>query len=161
MSFHDDECSDHVHNVGFEGNEAVPISNPDDFYDRLDRRLSGEDAAGRRGDVQGNGFCARGRARLHLQQPGALNVIAGRALAFQFWLAPTDSRYQRVSQIAADCGLTKAALSKAVLQFADAMQVRLPVGKRKGTRQSFRDKQLALVAEHRHASDTRKRAKTA
>jgi len=89
----------------------------------------------------------------------ALNCIAGRALALQFWLAPTESKYDSVSQIAADVGLTKAALSKSVLQLADAMQVRLPVGKRKGTRQSFREKQLQLVEQHKHASDTRRRAK--
>jgi hypothetical protein len=58
MAFYDNEHADHLHATGFdEHNDPVAISNPDDFYDRLDRRLNGEnEGSGRgRGNIQRNG----------------------------------------------------------------------------------------------------------
>jgi hypothetical protein len=160
MSFHGDEYDNHIHEVGFGDNhEAVPVTNPDDFYDRLDRRLNGENEPPAEEDAVTFKEMASALAVVldFICNTPHPNVIAGRALALQFLLPPTESRYESVSQIAEDVKLTKAALSKAVIQFADAMNVRLPVGKRKGTRQTFKEKQLALVAEHKHASDSRRR----
>jgi hypothetical protein len=162
MSFHDDEHDDHIHDIGFEGNEAVPISNPDDFYDQLDRRLAGEEDAPQEDAVTFKEMASALAVVLDFACAGNHpNIIAGRALALQFWVAPTESRYESVSHIAADVGLTKAALSKSVIQFADAMNARLPVGKKKSSRQASARSNLpwsrSIVTQAIHVGARRRR----
>jgi hypothetical protein len=67
-------------------------------------------------------------------------------------LDPINSPYRSLASIALDADLTRAALSKSLLQLFDNNLIHLRMGKTKGSRQIYRQVQLELVAKGRHAS---------
>jgi hypothetical protein len=150
---------DGIHPVGWgDGHEIVPVIEPD--FDAIDRHLSGESEGPEEGTVTFSEMVSAFVRVLDFicknPQPG---VVAGRALALQFWLHPEQSHYDSVAQIALSCGLTRQALSKAVLQFKDSLNIRFPVGKRNGTRDAFRAAQVKAMENGTHASYKRQARK--
>jgi biotin operon repressor len=95
--------------------------------------------------------------------PGPANVItiASKAEAVLFWLDPIQSRYSSLADIARALGITRAAISKQLLDLKDQIGSCVSAGKMSGTRATYRAKQLELVASGKHASDTRRLKKLA
>jgi hypothetical protein len=83
-------------------------------------------------------------------------MAAARANALLHWLRPAESQFSDYSEIANFYGVTKAAVSKSLLNLKDAVGCRLPVGKRNGSRATYSRAQKAAVTDGRHASCARK-----
>jgi hypothetical protein len=82
-------------------------------------------------------------------------MTSARANAILYWLHTEASRFSDYSEIANFHGLTKAAISKALLTLKDEVGCRLPVGKRTQSRATYARAQLKAVAEGRHASQSK------
>jgi hypothetical protein len=67
-------------------------------------------------------------------------------------LDPVNSPYRNLSQIAREAGISRATLSKAVLDLRDSHGIRLRMGKSESARIAYRETQLRLVQLGRHAS---------
>lgn len=157
MRNYSDEHGDHIHSIAFSGDHAEPVTDTDDFYAELDRRLSNEPEPEEQTVTFGEVAYALTKVLDFICAGMHPGVIAGRALALQQWLHPERSNYDGVAQIAVTCGVSKQALSKAVLEWHDSLGMRLPVGKRAGARQVFRETAFAELARGSHVSQTRAR----
>ena len=59
------------------------------------------------------------------------------------------------ASIAKECGYTKQALSKSLVELRDSLGISAGMGKKYYARNAYRDAQLRLVSEGRHAKFTR------
>ncbi len=84
-----------------------------------------------------------------------VRIPASRAYALAFLLWPETSKFSSLSEIAVACGLTKAAVSKSLLDFKDQSGLTISAGKGHYTRGKFRVAQNAAVAKGSHASNIR------
>jgi hypothetical protein len=69
------------------------------------------------------------------------------------WLLRSeDSRFKSIAEIAKAGGLARATLSKALLNFRDAVDFHLGAGKLESSRESYRKAQLEAVENGTHGS---------
>jgi hypothetical protein len=87
-----------------------------------------------------------------------LTHVGARAAALLCLLDPTNSPHGRdsLANIAREANLTRAAISKWIVQFREEADISLTVGKLNSTRKTFRDAQLVAYANGRGAGDVRK-----
>jgi hypothetical protein len=87
------------------------------------------------------------------------NIIASRILALQVLLSPTNAKHGRtdLAAIARDCGITRAAVSKCLIEFRDEVGTSLTVGHRNSSRERCRQAQEYALKRGIHVSNTRKK----
>ena len=85
-----------------------------------------------------------------------IRMTAGRVHSLALLLWPESAKFSSLTAIAEACSCTKAALSKSLLEFKDAVGLPLSIGKNHHTRQVFAESQRKLVKSNRHSSQTRK-----
>ena len=155
-----EDRSGHVHSTGVENNKQVPTYDFD--HDLIDLNLgwteqhedmiSIGDASALLSIVVG-WICQSRR-----ETPADIMAVAAKAEAILWMLNPEQSKYESLTAIATACGYTKAAVSKYLLDFRDQCGFLASGGKLNSSRETFRQTQLNLVKEGRHASvKTRKR----
>ncbi len=88
-----------------------------------------------------------------------LTGAGARAAALLTYLDPVNSRFESLADIARDAGLTRATLSKALLELRDQAGVNLSMGKLAGTRSTYSTAQREAVSKGTHCSATRKDTK--
>jgi hypothetical protein len=67
-----------------------------------------------------------------------LLAVAARCEALLWLIQPTKSQFKSLSEIADAAGLTKASVSKSLLNFRDSVGLRICAGKRNYTRDTYR-----------------------
>jgi hypothetical protein len=89
-----------------------------------------------------------------------LALVGARAAALAVYLDPVhNSKFgSNLAQIAASAGVTKACLSKSLIDFRDAVGLHLSAGKSEGARAKYRQTQINCVAAGNHSSVSRKDA---
>ena len=87
-----------------------------------------------------------------------VNIVASRIMALQVLLSPTSCKFGRtdLAAVARDCGITRAAVSKSMLEFRDQVGTSLTVGHRSSSRENCRLAQEYALKRGIHASDKRK-----
>jgi hypothetical protein len=93
--------------------------------------------------------------------PADIRTVAAKCEALLYWLDPNQSKYSSLTEIAEACQLTRAAVSKQLLNLKDQIGSCVSAGKMSSSRETYRDTQRRLVHEGRHASDTRRLKKLA
>jgi hypothetical protein len=81
-------------------------------------------------------------------------------IALHVLLDPINGPYRNLSQVARAAGISRATLSKAILNLRDLNGIRFAGGKSQLARQTYRETQLMLVANGRHASQKSRKEKT-
>jgi hypothetical protein len=94
---------------------------------------------------------------------GSLQLAGARAAALACYLDPVNNNRfgSTLSQIAEQASCTRAALSKALLDFRDSAGIHLSMGKLSGSRQKYRDTQIKCLEAGRHSSQVRRKKETA
>jgi hypothetical protein len=92
-----------------------------------------------------------------------LSLAGARAASLAVYLDPThNSKFgSNLAQIALEANCTKAALSKALMDFRDDAGIMLSAGKSQGARATYQNVQRRLVHEHKHSSDIKAAKKLA
>lgn len=88
-------------------------------------------------------------------KPDTVNGIAGRAESLHAYLDPGNSRYSSLAEVGRAYGLTRAALSKSLLELRDSCGIHLCLDKRAFTRDRYRQAQNAAVKAGVHSSNVR------
>jgi hypothetical protein len=91
---------------------------------------------------------------------GGMASKGARAEALRLFLSPTESPYASLQEIADESGVTKAALSAALMDLRKALGLGLTMGKVAGSSENYRKAQLAAKAAGIHSSFTRKDLKS-
>jgi transposase-like protein len=86
-----------------------------------------------------------------------LTYCGARAAALLCLLDPINAPHHRdsLANIAREAGVTRAAISKWIVQFREEADISLTVGKLNSTRETFRNAQLEAVANGTHAGQVR------
>jgi len=98
-----------------------------------------------------------------LSTNGNLASSGARAAVLQYYLNPNESEFGSLQEIAEAAGVTRAALSAALLDLRKALDLKATMGKRDYCREVYSDAQKAAMKAGVHSSHTRKdsRAKRA
>lgn len=91
-----------------------------------------------------------------LAQSKDFRFSGAKVAALAALLDPVNSDYRNLSQIARAAGISRATLSKAILNLRDSNGIRFRMGKSDGARLTYRETQLRLFAAGRHASQVKK-----
>jgi len=92
-----------------------------------------------------------------LSQSKDFRFSGAKVAALAALLDPVNSDYRNLSQVARAAGISRATLSKAILNLRDSNGIRFRMGKSETARYSYRQTQLGLVAAGRHASQRLKK----
>ena len=92
-----------------------------------------------------------------LSQSKDFRFSGAKVAALAALLDPVNSDYRNLSQVARAAGISRATLSKAILNLRDSNGIRFRMGKSDDARHSYRQTQLELVAAGRHASQRTKK----
>ena len=93
----------------------------------------------------------------HCLEAKNLTLVGAKLAALAIYLDPVNnSKFGKtLSEIAANAGVTRASLSKALMNFRDDAAIKLGIGKRSGCRETCRKAQSAAMAAGCHASQIR------
>jgi biotin operon repressor len=150
--FINNPLGDGIHQVGTDENDAV-CQVVDFDYSALD---PAEPEPTIRVSLAASGLV---RVLAWILRSHDLRLAGARAASIMALLDPVNSPFRNLSQIARSVGISRAALSKAILQLRDNDGVRFAGGKMDSSREIYRQAQLELVRTGRHASTkTRKTA---
>jgi len=150
-----DALSDHVHEIAYQNGKLEGVGQFD--WDEVYRNVDGESPE--EATVSMSDMSAVFSLILEWMLKGDTLQLAGaRAAALGVYLDPVNNNRfgSNLSQIAEQAGCTKAALSKALIEFRDAAGIHLSGGKCSGARGVYRQTQIKSIAAGRHSSYNRK-----
>ena len=153
----DCQMGDHVHTIGrTDGGHLEPVSQFD--YGEIDRRLESAETDDKITFSDASAALALilqwacGQTRNSAKEPV---VSAGaRINALLFLIDPTNARYKSLTEIAAAAGMTRAAVSKALLTLRDQLGDIMPI-RPMMQRENCRKAQVAAIAAGCHSSNRR------
>ncbi len=90
---------------------------------------------------------------------GSITHAGWKAQSLLWLLDPDRSRFESLSQIAEEAGVTKQAVSKALVELRDECGFLISAGKSQTARESYQKAQFAAVDAGCHSSDTRAKRK--
>ncbi len=148
---HRDPAGDHLHEVAFQDGGFERVGHPD--WEEISRRVDGEEPADTTVTMSDVGACFA----LILQWAlGAdtLTLAGARIASLGVYLDPVhNARFgSNLAEIAREAGCTRAALSKALMDFRDDCGIQLSGGKRSEARASYRQTQIEALEAGRHSS---------
>jgi hypothetical protein len=152
-----EQASDGIHKIHFD-NDAGQFEGVVDFpYEEIDRALGFEpepDSAVTWADMSA-AFCLV----IEFILGGETLTLAGaRAAALAVYLDPVhNSKFgSNLAEIAREANCSRAALSKSLLNFRDAVGVHISAGKPHGSRSTYQEAQRRCIEAGVHSSTTRK-----
>jgi hypothetical protein len=150
------DLSDHQHDIAFDDGELVPTTEFD--FDSVDR-----EAFGVENDVDDMVSFSDMSAALSLIVQFAcaspnLTHVGGRIAAIGVLLDPSNMPHGRrtLADIARECGVTRAAISRWMVDFRDQIGTSLTVGKRSSTRAKDSVAQIEALERGTHSSFVRR-----
>jgi hypothetical protein len=140
----------------------IQTTRTEDFYDEIDRSCFGvEDNV----DTVSFSDMASALSLIvdYCCDSKHVNIVASRIMALQVLLSPTSCKFGRtdLAAVARDCGITRAAVSKSLIEFRDQVGTSLTVGHRSSSRERCRQAQEHALRRGIHASDVRKAKRAA
>jgi hypothetical protein len=90
-------------------------------------------------------------------EPAKINIVGAKAEMLLWWMDPTQSRYDSMSDISRAAGVTRALLSKYIVALRNELQLYMSAGKSQGSREVYSRAQHAAVAAGCHASQVQRR----
>ena len=137
--------TDPLRSFGVEAGSLVPVTSfPFDLLE--------DDQAGEMSIPLSQAASALSRILDWIGRSRDFNFSGAKAAALAALLGCANSPYRNLSQIARAAGISRATLSKAVLDLRDSGKIRLAGGKMDSARQTYRETQLELVRLGKHAS---------
>jgi hypothetical protein len=163
VAMRSDQILDH-HSDGLHTNISVnsdgdfePTVDPEEMYDEIDRNVFGAEDA--EDTVSFSDMCAA--LSLIVQFACAspdISHVGGRIAALGVLLDPSNMPHNRrtLADVSRECGVTRAAVSKWILNFRDQAGVSLTVGKRSSIRAKLRQSQFKAIENGSHSSFRRR-----
>jgi hypothetical protein len=161
---------DHLHGPVAVGSSGKLEPTTDFPYDAVDRSCFGIEASDEKvsfADLSASlsiilGWIGGRQYSTQSNNDAYIRSVAARALGLLFLMDANNSRFESMADVARATGLTRAAISKMMLNLRDQLGVVLNFsGKRAGSREIFRQAQLSSLANGSHSSQTRKDIKQA
>jgi biotin operon repressor len=166
MAFYPDRDSDHLHSIG-RGADGSFERTADFCYDEIDRNLGWaedmpdtvtfSDMSAAFSMILGY-LCQDNHCP---NRPANLAHVGARAESLLFLLDSNQSRYKSLADIGRAAGLTRAAISKALIELKDQVGLMLSAGKGHFTRATYRQAQIEALEAGRHSSQVRKQKELA
>lgn len=151
------DLGDHLHEYSFNHDSGKPEPSVNFDYGEVEARLGevGEiDAALDTDQSIGYADACAGWIMLlqFITSPDSLTTAGARAHLLQYWLDPSECRYQSLAELAKAAGCTKQNLSKALVDFRHYLKVHIGLGKLESTSATYAQSQHDSVAAGRHVS---------
>lgn len=89
-------------------------------------------------------------------KPRSMAMVGALVHTLQFFLDPTNCRFDSLAEIAAEANCTRQALSSWLMALRDQLDVCWQLGKPQGTREAYREGQLAALERGTHVSQRRR-----
>jgi hypothetical protein len=147
------EASDHIHgNLGVEDEQLVPTTDFD--YDSIDRDVFGHEPE--EDIVSFSDMCSALSLIVGWATASPdLTHVAGRIAALGVLLGNTNHGRDTLADIARECGVSRAAVSKWICNFRDQFDTSLTVGKKSSVREIYARSQRVAFTNHTHSAFTR------
>jgi len=152
---HNSDKGDHLHAIGKENGRLTRTYDFD--YDAVDRGIGWKETE--TDTVTFSDMTAAFVLILEWILKGRnLEAAGGRAAALSVYLDPVHSTKfgNNISEIARQSGVTKQALSHALMEFRDSVEVLLTAGKLGSTRSTYREVQYKNIEAGTHSSFNRR-----
>jgi hypothetical protein len=151
------EASDHIHdNLAVEDEHLVPSAGFD--YQAVSRALGEEQEPDEQVDFTDAASAVKSII-LWCCAPPTLTLVGARCAALLAWLDPIQAATHNrdsLTKIAAQADVTKAAVSKWLIELRDALGLQVGIGKSQMARAKYRDAQYKAFAAGKHSSFTRR-----